>query len=96
MSGREKAFLKTLEGIIVGYRKGPKTQNPKECLIKFPGIETVSEAGRLLGRKVAWPVRERKCRGKIVALHGRNGIVRARFRKGVRGQALGSHVEIIG
>lgn len=96
MRGREKAFPKTLEGVIVGYRKGRKTQNPKECLIKFLGIETFSEAGRLIGRKVAWPVGERKCRGKIVAFHGKKGIVRARFRKGLPGQALGSHVQIIG
>jgi len=34
--------------------------------------------------------------GKIVALHGKNGLVRARFRKGVPGQALGSPIEIIG
>ena len=74
MSGREKAFLKTLKGVIVGYHRGPKTQNPKECLIKFPGIETGSEAGRLIGRKVAWPVRERKCRGKIVKPCGDNWI----------------------
>jgi ribosomal protein L35AE/L33A len=29
-------------------------------------------------------------------LHGKNGLVRARFRKGMPGQALGSLVEIIG
>lgn len=96
MSGQEKAFLKGLKGVIIDYRKGLKTQKSKECLISFSGIETVSEAGRLIGRKVAWPVGERKCRGKIVALHGKKGVVRALFRKGVPGQALGHHVEIIG
>jgi len=29
-------------------------------------------------------------------LHGKNGLVRARFKKGMPGQALGSLVEIIG
>jgi large subunit ribosomal protein L35Ae len=56
----------------------------------------VNDAGRLIGQKVAWPVGKRKCRGKIVALHGKKGIVRARFKKGVPGQAIGSHVEVIG
>ena len=77
-------------------RRGPKTQKPKEYILHFPGIESVSEAARLMGRKVAWPVGKHEARGKIVALHGKNGLVRARFRKGVQGQELGSRVEIIG
>jgi len=88
--------METLKGLIISYRKGPKTQKPKECLLKFPHITSPSEASSLIGRKVAWPIRDRKCIGKIVALHGRKGIVRARFRKGVPGEALGSLVEIIG
>ncbi len=85
-----------IKGVIVNYRIGPKTQRPKECLLKFPGVESDREASTLVGRKVAWPVGERKCIGKIVSPHGKNGLVRARFRKGVPGQALGSEVEIIG
>jgi len=86
----------TSEGVVVSYRRGPKTQKPKEYLLRFPGIKSVGGAGRLIGRKVAWPVGKRETRGKIVALHGKNGLVRARFKKGMPGQALGSLVEIIG
>jgi ribosomal protein L35AE/L33A len=75
---------------------GPKTQSPKECILQFPHIKSSGEAARLIGRKVAWPVEERKIRGKIVALHGRKGLVRVRFRRGLSGQALGTQVEIIG
>jgi len=88
--------MEMLRGFIVSYRRGPKTQNPKECLLKFPHIKSPSEASRLIGRKVVWSAGDRKCIGKIIALHGRRGIVRARFRKGVPGEALGSQVEIIG
>jgi len=88
---------KTGEGVIVSCRRGPKTQKPKEYILRFPSIKSVSEAAaHLIGRKVAWPVGKHEVRGKIVALHGKNGLVRARFRKGVPGQALGSLVEIIG
>jgi len=87
---------KTGQGVIVSCRRGPKTQKPKEYILRFPGIESVSEAAHLIGRKVAWPVGKHKVRGKIVALHGKNGLVRARFSKGVPGQALGSPMEIIG
>jgi len=85
-----------LSGIVVNYRTGPKTQRPKECILKFPGIKSSNEAARFVGRKVAWPAGERKIRGKIVALHGKSGLVRARFRRGLSGQAIGTRVEIIG
>ena len=86
----------SLTGFIVSHRIGPKTQRSKECILKFPNVKSSSEAARLIGRKIAWPIGERRIRGKIVALHGKKGLVRVRFRKGVPGQALGTRVEIIG
>jgi len=90
------AVSKTGEGVIVSCRRGPKTQKPKEYILRFPSIKSVGGAARLIGLKVAWPVGKNEVRGKIVGLHGKNGLVRARFRRGVPGQALGSLVEIIG
>ena len=87
---------KTSQGIVVSCRRGPKTQKPKEYILRFPGIESVSRAAQLIGRKVAWPKGKHVARGKIVAVHGKNGLIRARFRKGIPGQALGSLMEIIG
>lgn len=89
-------IMAVLKGIIVNYRTGPKSQKPKECIIEFPDIKSPSEAARLIGRKIAWKDGENKIVGKIVSTHGNKGLVRARFRKGVPGQALGSFVEIIG
>ena len=86
----------SIRGVIVNYRSGPKTQRPKECLLKFPNLRSAAEASQLIGRRVAWPIGDRKCLGKIVASHGRKGMVRARFRKGVPATALGSFVEVIG
>jgi large subunit ribosomal protein L35Ae len=90
------AVSKKSEGVIVSYRRGPRTQKPKECILHFPSIKSGSEATHLIGRKVAWPIGKHEARGKIVAFHGKNGLVRARFRKGVPGQGLGSLVELIG
>jgi len=84
------------KGVVVSFRRGRETRRPKECLILFHGVKSVSEAGQLIGRKVAWPSREQKCIGKIVALHAKKGLVKARFRKGLPGNALGSLVEIVG
>lgn len=92
----EEEEMSQIQGFIVSYRTGPRTQHPKECILQFPNVKSPNEAANLVGRKVAWPVGERKIRGKIVALHGERGLVRARFRKGLSGQALGTRVEIIG
>jgi len=87
---------KSVKGVIVNYGKGPRTQRSKYCLLKFPSIESVGEASQLIGRKVTWSAGKAKCVGKIVALHEKNGLVRARFRRGVPGEAMGTFVEISG
>ena len=89
-------MAETILGVIESYRVGPRTQKPKECIIRFAHVTSVSEAGRLIGRKVAWKIGKNKIVGKIVALHGKKGLVRARFRKGVPGQALGTSIELVG
>ncbi|MEM3695014.1 MAG: 50S ribosomal protein L35ae [Candidatus Bathyarchaeia archaeon] len=83
-------------GIIVNYRVGPKSQRSKECIIQFSHVKSFSEACRLVGRKVAWKCGENRIVGKVVALHGKKGLVRARFRRGLPGQALGTTVELVG
>jgi len=94
--GGSRELSKTvIEGVIVNYRTGPKTQRSRECIIQFSGIRSARDAARLIGRKVAWPVGKRTVRGQIVALHGKNGLVRARFRKGLPG-LIGTRVEITG
>jgi len=89
-------MTQSIQGIIVNYRIGPKTQSSKECIIQFAHVNSVSEASRLIGRKVAWKNRKNRIIGKIVALHGKKGLVRARFRRGLHGQALGTTVELVG
>ncbi len=89
-------MVQSFQGIIINYRIGPKSQKSKECIIQFAHINSVSEASRLIGRKVVWKIGENKILGKIVDLHGKKGLVRARFRRGVPGQALGTTVELVG
>ncbi len=90
-----KDVLETLRGVIVNYRTGPKTQRPKEYIVRFDACKSARQAARLIGRKVAWPVGEHEIRGRIVSVHGKNGLVRVRFRKGLPGQT-GIQIEIIG
>ena len=67
----------------------------KECLIQFAQVDSISLAGQLIGRKVVWKQEKKALIGKIVGTHGKKGVVRARFRKGLPGQAIGTLVELI-
>jgi len=69
---------------------------PKWCLIQLAHVTSISEAGQLIGRKVVLKYGNNKFIGKIVGLHGKKGLVRVKFRKGVPGQALGTTVELVG
>ena len=81
-------------GFVINYRLGKKSQKPKECLIRIPGMDA-SEAGQILGMKVCWPADEPKIYGKIVSLHGGKGILKVKFKKGIPGQALNIRIKLI-
>ena len=82
-------------GRILCYRTGASNQGTKECILKFRKVKTLNEAAQLVGKKVAWPVNEHKIRGVIIATHGKKGLVRSRFRRGVPGNALLTPIDII-
>ena len=83
-------------GTIVNYRIGIRTQMPKWCLIQIVGENTVSKAGQLVGRKVVLKYGKNRFIGRIMDLHGKRGVVTAKFHKGIPGQALGARVELLG
>jgi large subunit ribosomal protein L35Ae len=82
-------------GRILNYRIGIRTQCSRECLIKFANVTSVAQAGPLIGHKVVWKSKNKAFIGKIVGLHGKNGTVRAKFKKGVPGKALGTRVDLV-
>jgi len=82
-------------GRITNYRIGNSTQFSRECLIQFAGVDSVAQAGHLMGQEVVWKGENKKLIGKIVGFHGKNGVVKVKFRKGVPGQALGTTVELV-
>jgi large subunit ribosomal protein L35Ae len=59
------------------------------------GIENRAKATTLSGKKVTWTSNANtKIIGKIMAAHGNSGAVRAKFLKGLPGQAIGQRVQI--
>ena len=82
-------------GTIVNYRIGIRTQMPKWCLIQIIGENTVSKAGQLVGRKMILKFGKNSFIGRIIGLHGKKGVVKVKFHKGIPGQALGARVELL-
>jgi large subunit ribosomal protein L35Ae len=84
-----------MQGLIVNYRGGLKTQTANQYIIEPEGSKSKASAAKLAGKKVVWKTSKGKpIVGKIMQAHGNNGAVRAKFSKGLPGQALGTKVEI--
>lgn len=82
-------------GRIMNYHIGIRTQNSKECLIDFSATSPDERIEAHIGQKVLWKGTKSAINGRIVGFHGRKGVVRAKFNKGVPGQALGTFVELV-
>ena len=80
----------------MNYRSGNGAQYPHECLIQFDHADLIARAGKLVGQKVIWTGKNKQFIGKISGFHGKNDVIRVKFKKGVPGQALGALVELIG
>ena len=90
-----KILSQPVYGRITNYRIGIRTQSSRECIIQFTGVESVAQAEALIGKKIVWSGEKKKHVGRIVGFHGNNGAVRAKFKKGVPGQALGTTIELV-
>jgi ribosomal protein L35AE/L33A len=90
-----KFLSQKVYGRITNYRIGIRTQASRECLVEFQGINSASLVGKLVGQKVAWKSGNSMLAGKVMGAHGRNGMVRVRFKHGVPGQAIGTKVELV-
>jgi large subunit ribosomal protein L35Ae len=84
-----------MRGIVVNYRGGKHTQYKYQVIVQPENVFTKEEAAKLIGKKVIWKSPKGKIFvGSVTAVHGNNGKVRVRFRRGVPGQMLGDIVEI--
>ena len=83
-----------MEANIAHFRKGVHHVNPHQMILKV--AETAEEAKKVIGKTVTWTSPAGKIlTGKISALHGRTGSVRAIFAEaGLPGQSIGQKVKI--
>ena len=84
-----------MEGIIKNFRSAVEHQYDRQMIIIVKSISTKEKAQELVGKKVIWTSpAENKINGKISAVHGNSGAVRAIFEKGMPGQAICTKVSI--
>ncbi len=88
----------SMKAIILNFRRGRHTQTMNQLLLEIPGVDSRAMASGFIGKRVKWisPGRLKKeIFGKITNTHGSNGVVRARFSRGLPGDVIGKKVEIL-
>lgn len=84
-----------MEGLIVNFRGGRRTQVNNQMIVGVDSIETKDKAKALVGKKVVWKSNKGKAiNGEIRSFHGNSGKLRVLFEKGMPGQAIGTKVVI--
>ncbi len=80
---------------VLNFRQGRHTQRTNQLLLSVEGVKDRKGVVKLVGKKVVWKTRSGKdVVGKVSSPHGNNGVMRARFVKGVSGEVLGKEMEI--
>jgi len=81
--------------IILSYRGGRKTRRGNQMLIEVEAADSKTKASAYIGRRVVWKTPSGKLiYGKITHPHGNKGVLRARFAKGLPGEALGKKATV--
>lgn len=84
-----------MEGMIVHYRRGARTQQKYQMLVKVSNVDSKDKAKELIGKNVSWKsVAGKEIKGKVTNIHGRNGVLRVQFEKGLPGQSITTKVAI--
>ena len=84
-----------MEGIISSFRRGRHTQAENQMLINIKEVDNKEKASKLVGKTVVWKSSAGKeIKGEVRSAHGKNGVLRALFERGMPGQSLGSKVKI--
>ena len=90
---KQITFSILMEGKIVSFRRGRRTQKKHQMIVKVSGVDNKEKAKSLLNKKVLWKSPGGKeIKGVVTNIHGNLGGLRVQFEKGLPGQSLGSNV----
>ncbi|MGV8141315.1 MAG: 50S ribosomal protein L35ae [Candidatus Woesearchaeota archaeon] len=83
-----------MEGTIINYRRNSTGQKMSHLIVKVQDVDSKVKAAKLVGKKVVYNTGKKDITGKINAIHGNSGALRAVFEQAMPGQALGKKVKI--
>lgn len=84
-----------MEGQILHFRRGNRTQNPHQAILHVEGYKTNEKSKALIGKTVIWKSPAGKeIKGKITQVIGNIGKLRVHFETGIPGQAICAKVKV--
>jgi len=93
-----------VKGVVLGFKRGMRTQYCHTALIKIQGVEDSKDVDFYLGKKIAYIFKAhtekkgskyRVVWGKVCRAHGTNGVVRCKFRTNLPPKAIGGPVRVM-
>lgn len=84
-----------MEGRIASFRRGNRTQQNYQMIVKVDGVGDKEKAKALLNKNVMWKSSSGKeIKGIVTNIHGNSGALRVQFERGLPGQSIGTKVAI--
>ncbi|SBS84021.1 60S ribosomal protein L35ae, putative [Plasmodium ovale] len=92
------------KGVILGYKRSQRNQDPNFTLISIRNVHTKKHAQFYVGKRVAYVYRTKKHHdgvkikciwGKVCRTHGNSGVIRAKFKTHIPPKAFGDRVRIL-
>merc|ERR1712234_62320 len=87
------------KAVFTGFKRGQRNQHENTALLKMGGCGNKEDASWYIGKRCAYVYKAKtKLRciwGKVTRSHGNAGSVRAKFRRNLPPQAMGSRVRVM-
>ena len=84
-----------MEAHILSFRNARHPHKMNHFLLEMEGVDSKEKAIKMVGKKVVWKSKGGKhIHGVIAAAHGGKGVLRARFSRGLPGEAVGTKVAL--
>ena len=90
--------------VFSGYRRSRMNQNPNQALVHIENCTDTKGAKFYLGKRIVLVrkaqnaknnSRYRSIWGKVIATHGKSGVVRAKFARNLPGEAIGEPLRVL-
>ncbi|MFX1581363.1 MAG: 50S ribosomal protein L35ae, partial [Promethearchaeota archaeon] len=90
---RRLPLEKPVKGVLMNFQRGSIRQRPQYGLIQLEGVTSISQAASYIGRSVIIHFNDQTSnQGRIVSAHGRNGVLRVRFRRSLAAEAIAKEI----